>query len=252
MNYVVGRFFGQYMPGPSNANLNFQDPAVSPGKGWEWRPFGSAPGSVQGAWYNPATAQSLHPDFSNTAMNTLRLQLSWIWLRWLANLPERTDRAEGLGRTVRRQMADVVHAELGESGLAWVRESLSAGRALSAAVLERAAGEAAKSVWAYVPASANLEANGTLFRFGGLFTANIARGAWFGTFTRLCLHRGTIIVEDELALPSDESLRGSVGTFAVVDSTVLYPKVLAPETTATKSASLSSGIRRAIPSTPSG
>jgi hypothetical protein len=129
-------------------------------------------------------------------------------------------------------MADVVHAELGESGLAWVRESLSAGRALSAAVLERAAGEAAKSVWAYVPASANLEANGTLFRFGGLFTANIARGAWFGTFTRLCLHRGTIIVEDELALPSDESLRGSVGTFAVVDSTVLYPKVLAPETTA--------------------
>ena len=129
-------------------------------------------------------------------------------------------------------MADVVHAELRESGLAWVRESLSAGRALSAAVLERAAGEAAKSVWAYVPASANLEANGTLFRFGGLFTANIARGAWFGTFTRLCLHRGTIIVEDELALPSDESLRGSVGTFAVVDSTVLYPKVLAPETTA--------------------
>jgi len=67
MNYVVGRFFGQYMPGPSNANLNFQDPAVSPGKGWEWRPFGSAPGSVQGAWYNPATAESLHPDFSNTA-----------------------------------------------------------------------------------------------------------------------------------------------------------------------------------------
>jgi hypothetical protein len=129
-------------------------------------------------------------------------------------------------------MADVVYAELGELGLAWVRESLRAGKALSAAVLERASGEAAKSVWAYVPAFANLRANESRFECGGLFTPDTTRGAWLGTFTRLGLHEGTLIVEDELASPSDEFLKGFIGTFAVVDSTVLYPKMLAPETTA--------------------
>ncbi len=37
------------------------DPAKSPGADWEWR--GKSPvGGEEGAWYNPGTGESLHPD----------------------------------------------------------------------------------------------------------------------------------------------------------------------------------------------
>ena len=64
MNYIVGRFFSHYMVGPSDATLNFQNASVSPGKEWKWAGTGS-PGSVQGSWYNQATGESLHSDFSS-------------------------------------------------------------------------------------------------------------------------------------------------------------------------------------------
>ncbi|MEP6650819.1 MAG: polymorphic toxin type 37 domain-containing protein [Lapillicoccus sp.] len=49
--------------GPS-AQPNFQDPSVAPGPGWEWRGQG-APGSDRGAWYNPTTRETLHPDLEH-------------------------------------------------------------------------------------------------------------------------------------------------------------------------------------------
>jgi RHS repeat-associated protein len=46
--------------GPSGVP-NFENPAASPGEGWEWRGTGE-PGSTKGSWYNPDTGESLHPD----------------------------------------------------------------------------------------------------------------------------------------------------------------------------------------------
>jgi RHS repeat-associated protein len=43
---------------------NFQDPSQAPGPGWAWRGNGP-PGSNQGAWYNPETGESLHPDLDH-------------------------------------------------------------------------------------------------------------------------------------------------------------------------------------------
>jgi YD repeat-containing protein len=40
------------------------NPSQSPGAGWEWRGPG-APGSEQGAWHNPGTGESLHPDLNH-------------------------------------------------------------------------------------------------------------------------------------------------------------------------------------------
>ncbi len=40
------------------------DPAVSPGEGWEWRGAGD-PSSGKGSWYNPETGESLHPDLQH-------------------------------------------------------------------------------------------------------------------------------------------------------------------------------------------
>ena len=40
---------------------NFDDPSQPPGEDWEWRGNGS-PGSKEGAWHNPKTGESLHPD----------------------------------------------------------------------------------------------------------------------------------------------------------------------------------------------
>ena len=40
------------------------DATVSPGPGWEWRGNGM-PGSSYGAWYNPTTGESLHPDLNH-------------------------------------------------------------------------------------------------------------------------------------------------------------------------------------------
>jgi len=47
-----------------SARPNFNDPAESPGEGWEWRGTG-LPGSSKGSWYNPSTDQSLHPDLEH-------------------------------------------------------------------------------------------------------------------------------------------------------------------------------------------
>ncbi len=46
------------------AQPNFENPAASPGEGWEWRGTGE-PGSEKGSWYNPNTGESLHPDLSH-------------------------------------------------------------------------------------------------------------------------------------------------------------------------------------------
>ncbi len=45
---------------------NFSDPSQPPGPGWEWRGNGPV-GSSEGAWYNPSTNQSLHPDLEHAA-----------------------------------------------------------------------------------------------------------------------------------------------------------------------------------------
>jgi hypothetical protein len=45
---------------------NFNNPAESPGEGWEWRGNPEAPvGSDQGAWVNPETGETLHPDLGH-------------------------------------------------------------------------------------------------------------------------------------------------------------------------------------------
>lgn len=45
---------------------NFNNPAESPGEGWEWRGNPEAPvGSNQGAWVNPETGETLHPDLGH-------------------------------------------------------------------------------------------------------------------------------------------------------------------------------------------
>jgi RHS repeat-associated protein len=43
-----------------SGNPNFDNPAESPGAGWEWR--GPAD---KGSWFNPATGESLHPDLEH-------------------------------------------------------------------------------------------------------------------------------------------------------------------------------------------
>ncbi len=45
---------------------NFNNPEEPPGEGWEWRGKGPI-GSKEGAWYNPETEESLHPDLTNPA-----------------------------------------------------------------------------------------------------------------------------------------------------------------------------------------
>jgi RHS repeat-associated protein len=43
---------------------NFNNPAESPGPGWEWRGKGPE-GSSEGSWFNPETKESLHPDLEH-------------------------------------------------------------------------------------------------------------------------------------------------------------------------------------------
>lgn len=43
---------------------DFGDPSKSPGDGWEWRGPDS-PGGSRGAWFNPKTRETLHPDLSH-------------------------------------------------------------------------------------------------------------------------------------------------------------------------------------------
>jgi hypothetical protein len=47
-----------------SASPNFDDPSQPPAPGWEWRGNGP-PGSNEGAWYNPETDESLHPDLEH-------------------------------------------------------------------------------------------------------------------------------------------------------------------------------------------
>lgn len=58
---------------PSNDNSNRDnsipefpgnDPAKSPGDGWEWRGKGE-PSTGKGSWYNPKTGETLHPDLNH-------------------------------------------------------------------------------------------------------------------------------------------------------------------------------------------
>ncbi len=51
-------------PAEPSASPNFRDPSAAPGPGWEWRGSGP-PGSDRGAWYNPATRETLHPDLDH-------------------------------------------------------------------------------------------------------------------------------------------------------------------------------------------
>ena len=44
---------------------DFNDPSSPPAPGWEWRGNGP-PGSDEGAWYNPDTGESLHPDLGHS------------------------------------------------------------------------------------------------------------------------------------------------------------------------------------------
>ena len=51
--------------GPTSGKPNWNDGSVSPGEGWEWRGPG-APGTPnRGAWYNPSTKETLHPDLGH-------------------------------------------------------------------------------------------------------------------------------------------------------------------------------------------
>lgn len=61
--YVNGERGGFGTP-ESAVYPNFQDPTKAPGPGWEWRGNGPV-GSSRGAWYNPTTDQSLHPDLNH-------------------------------------------------------------------------------------------------------------------------------------------------------------------------------------------
>ena len=55
--------FAQWTPGSWPGD----DPTQSPGDGFEWR--GQNPiGADRGAWYNPSTGESLHPDFNHPGM----------------------------------------------------------------------------------------------------------------------------------------------------------------------------------------
>lgn len=56
---------GQGTPCPKKLHdLTKGDPTLPPDKGWEWR-GPDAPGGARGAWYNPATKESLHPDLQH-------------------------------------------------------------------------------------------------------------------------------------------------------------------------------------------
>ena len=55
---------GQCPLGQPPAQPNFDDPAQPPGAGWEWRGNGEV-GTEEGAWYNPETEESLHPDLDH-------------------------------------------------------------------------------------------------------------------------------------------------------------------------------------------
>ncbi|MBF6354919.1 hypothetical protein IU449_10230 [Nocardia higoensis] len=51
-------------PSPSAPVPSWTDGSVSPGPGWEWR-GPDAPGGARGAWFNPGTDESWHPDLNH-------------------------------------------------------------------------------------------------------------------------------------------------------------------------------------------
>ena len=58
----LGILFAQWVPGSWPGD----DPTVPPGDGFEWRGKGPI-GGDKGAWYNPQTGDSLHPDLNHPA-----------------------------------------------------------------------------------------------------------------------------------------------------------------------------------------
>jgi hypothetical protein len=57
---------GDAAPWPKSGQPNFHDSAQSPGAGWVWRGDPKYPvGSDRGAWYNPETSETLHPDMQH-------------------------------------------------------------------------------------------------------------------------------------------------------------------------------------------
>jgi RHS repeat-associated protein len=57
---------GDAAPWPKSGQPNFHDSTQSPGAGWVWRGDPKYPvGSDRGAWYNPETSETLHPDMEH-------------------------------------------------------------------------------------------------------------------------------------------------------------------------------------------
>ncbi|MDX3187347.1 DUF6531 domain-containing protein [Streptomyces sp. MN03-5084-2B] len=57
---------GNSAPWPKSGRPNFHDATESPGPGWVWRGDPKYPvGSDRGAWYNPETTETLHPDMEH-------------------------------------------------------------------------------------------------------------------------------------------------------------------------------------------
>ena len=60
--FALNILFSKWIPGSWPGD----DPTVSPGDGFEWRGRGDI-GSDKGAWFNPETHDSLHPDLNHPA-----------------------------------------------------------------------------------------------------------------------------------------------------------------------------------------
>ena len=76
----IGIMFAQWQPGSWPGD----DPTVSPGDGFEWR--GKNPiGGDKGAWYNPSTGDSLHPDLNHPA----GIDPHWDWINKLLDIAKR-------------------------------------------------------------------------------------------------------------------------------------------------------------------
>ena len=71
---LIGYLFAKWIPGSWPGD----DPTVPPGDGFEWR--GNGPiGSDKGAWFNPFTRDSLHPDLNHPA----GIPPHWDWVNIL-------------------------------------------------------------------------------------------------------------------------------------------------------------------------
>ncbi len=76
----IGILFAQWKPGSWPGD----DPTVPPGDGFEWR--GKKPiGGNKGAWYNPSTGDSLHPDLNHP----IGIDPHWDWINKLLDIVKR-------------------------------------------------------------------------------------------------------------------------------------------------------------------